>query len=461
VCHPGKLPSDPSTGAGKHRFPGTRPPWHYVILLAGLSTAIAGGQAVALRSRLVFLDEPDYVSLAHNLSSLHLYSSDGVHPTAYRSPGYPLLMSAVALVSESPTAYRLMNASLLGATVVLVYLLGRLLVSPGVALIAAGVFALNPLAVYTAAFIYPQTLAGVLLCGALLVALPVGLRGDHRSRLRPALAGLLFGVLAVTTPPVAAAGLVTAAWLARRARLLTGIMVIAVMAVPVAIWTARNFATLEAVIPVSTNTGGNLLLGNSDGTQPDSGTLSDISAYTDRVRQSTANEAERDRLYREEAVAWVRGHPTEALRLFGQKLVHHFSVSEPMRSQGGTNSYQVLLLAVSFLPVLALALLRLVPTATGRLHPGEGLLAASYAAVTFTIAVAVTRLRYRVPLEPLLALLAASSASALWARWRDRHPLPTAQTALVDRAQRADIPESVLPFGSPREEGGAPKPPPS
>jgi hypothetical protein len=89
-----------------------------VVLMAGTLYALSLG------STLRYPDERDYYAIASNLVANGQFSIDGHTPTAFRAPGYPLVLALVGLVHPSVALMRLVNV---GALAVAILLLGRIL----------------------------------------------------------------------------------------------------------------------------------------------------------------------------------------------------------------------------------------------------------------------------------------------------------------------------------------------
>ena len=67
---------------------------HAQVWVAPIVLLVAGGAySLLLGNTLRFPDEQDYYLLAQNLIAHHSFTLDGVRPTAFRTPGYPLLLA--------------------------------------------------------------------------------------------------------------------------------------------------------------------------------------------------------------------------------------------------------------------------------------------------------------------------------------------------------------------------------
>jgi 4-amino-4-deoxy-L-arabinose transferase-like glycosyltransferase len=388
-----------------------------------LNLLLAGGYAIRLGRAVRFHDEQVYLDIVNSLGYDHGYSVDGVVPTAYRPPGYLFLLLPFHLASGgSIVALRMVGVLALAGTVWFVYLLGRRAHTPATGAIAAVVVACYPLLIFTATTLYPQVPALFLL----LVTVEMSARAlpeNGRARLGYALfAGLVAGMLIITVPTfgVTAVGLV--AWLAwrRRAsgRKISGGTVVALilaMAVLPGVWCVRNAIVMHAFVPVSTNDGFNLLLGNSPDTRADSGTDVNIDRYTTFASAHRYDEVQADHYFAGQAMSWIGQHPGSAAELYVEKVVNNFSYSDDLATASQGSLPQDVVSAVSYYPILLLALVRLALYRRWRLTPTEKLIAWTIVVNVLLLAVFFTRIRFRVPLDALTVVLAASTITHLLA----------------------------------------------
>lgn len=395
-----------------------------------LSVVLAGGYALLLGDQLRYYDEQEYASLARSLAEGHGFSYDNVHPSAYRPPGYPLLLGAAYLsTSGSVLGMRLVGVLALAGTVWLVYLLGRRAHSRAVGALASLIVACYPLLVYTSTTLYPQVPAVCLL----LLQIELALRATTAKGMAPTryrwtctvTAGFAGGLMALTVPthgPSAAAVILWLAWRHRRSidrrsiYQVLAVMTIAVAVLPVA-WGVRNAVELHALVPVSTNTGMNLLLGNSEHVTPGAGRASDISDYTQQAAALQLDEVEQNQYYTQAALGWISEHPRKAITLYLGKVVNTFSFSNELATPGQSSTTKDLLSALTYYPLLALSLVRVLLMRRWPLRPVEKLFVGLVIANVLLQALFFTRLRFRVPLDVLTILLAATAMGYIL-RWR-------------------------------------------
>ena len=207
--------------------------------------------------------------------------------------------------------------------------LARRIAGPIAATLAAPAVALFPLGFYTAGAFYPQALGGALVMGGLvaLVQIP-GARHPYRLA---AAAGLAFGALLVTIPPLATVLIVGVVWLAftdRRVR--TVLLVLGLAALIPLGWTARNLVVMHEPVLGSTNNGLNLLLGNSPDAAPRKGVATNTTPFEDVAdalgyTDDPAHEVQRDAYLRDQAIDWIKAHPGDAAVLYVGKTVNYFT----------------------------------------------------------------------------------------------------------------------------------------
>src|SRR4051794_38750339 len=90
-----------------------------VMLLGGIAYALELGDSLR------YPDERDYVELATNLAHSGRFTRDGHTPTAYRAPGYPLLLAVFIGVGAPVRVLRVVNMAALAVSVWLVAQIAR------------------------------------------------------------------------------------------------------------------------------------------------------------------------------------------------------------------------------------------------------------------------------------------------------------------------------------------------
>lgn len=369
-----------------------------VTLTLGLGLVYALGVGIPLR----FADERKYLELARSIADEWVYAF-GSRPTAYQPPGWPTFLAVFHRLGVGVAGFHALNFGLLALAIVLLHRLGGVWGSGGAGAVAAALAAGYPLLFFTATTLYPQILAAVLLVlGVLLVA-----ERERTAPRRAALAGVVFGALLLTVPTLGILVGVVALWMLwPTPRPLRSVAVMLTVAgLLVGGWTARNYQTFGQLVPISTNGGFNLLLGNSPDTRSNSGTNVDLSRYR-KTAQGLA-ELDTDRFFRGAALRHMRDRPGRTARLYVGKLANHFVARDQLATEGQASRLSQLVLLLASSSLFALFLLRLALWRRLRPSPLETLIISLYLAGAGTYAVFFTRARFRVPLDLLLCLLVA------------------------------------------------------
>lgn len=393
-----------------------------------LNVLLTGGYAVLVGDELRFGDERDYVALIRSLAEGDGYTPDGVTPSAYRPPGYPLLLLPAYLATGGNVlAMRFVGVLAMAGSVWLVYLLGRRMRSSAAGALAAVVLAGYPLLIYTASTLYPQVPSLFLL----LFMIETGLRASpdelppRRCWGAAALSGTAAGLLVLTVPTFAPSVAIFLGWLAWRHRRAAtrrfayralALLVITAALAPSA-WCVRNALQFGAFIPFSTNTGVNLLLGNSENVTAGGGRVSDISRYENQAIAWNLDEVAQNRFYTNAALDWIAAHPRDAAVLYAGKVLNTFSFRNELATPEQADPRKDIVSAASYYPVLALAALRLLLSRRWPMHPLEKLSLTLIIVNVALLAMFFTRLRLRLPLDGLTILLAATAVAHLLRQW--------------------------------------------
>lgn len=390
------------------------------IVIAALIVFAVTGIALSIHSGSVlrYPDEREWTRLGMNLAAHHSFSFDGIHPTASRPPGYPLFLALPLLIGVGNLGLRLIHVALFLISAVLLSLLARRLYSNFVAAISVLLVICYPILLYVSTLLLPQTLGTTLLLLGfwLLVGIP------EPSQWRIALSGFAFSLLILTIPTflfVTAGFFAWLLWKCRGYRRRSLLFILPIFLV-LGSWSVRNYMSFHAVFFVATNGGENLLLGNSENSTMISGSYTDISRYT--AAATNMSEVDADRYYRIAAKHWIESHPAAAARLYLEKFVQFFSykertVTEDFATQAEQPTWRNLIMLLTYGPLLLLFLSRIVLSRRWPLSDVEILLIGMYFLSASTSAIFVPRIRYRLPMDWLLLLLAAGMIQRLFERF--------------------------------------------
>jgi 4-amino-4-deoxy-L-arabinose transferase-like glycosyltransferase len=436
-----------------------------------LSTALAVVLITALVVRLVFWvavvgfdttgwgDEPDYHTIASSIAAGEGFRGlEGV-PTATRPPLYPIALGGLySLTGPNTDAGRALQVALGVLIVLFVYLLAARLFSKKVALIAAGLAAVNPGLVYLSALLMTENLYILLLLGLFLVVLE-DLTSGRVSYVRFAAGGVLAGLTALARPTAFVFALAVPALalagerenVRRRVRASALFIVLALLVI--APWPIRNQAALGEWVTFTTHGGITFYESNNR-------LVNDVPAFRGSVvlprtavprwdELADLDEVELDR--QAWAMGWefVRENPELLPRMAGWKFARFWRFDSGLRLQPTTDAVAgpqgIASLATSidlglvyWAIVIPFFLLGLV--ATFRLRRDLVLL---YAVIVVHTLLAVAfhgSIRARAPVEPVITIFAA--AAAVWAVEAHKKRRRGATPASV-RTERTGKPEDV------------------
>ena len=323
------------------------------------------------------------------------------------------------LFGASNTALRLFNATGLIVSQLFLFLLVRRIASDGTAAIAVLLSLAYPVLFYSATVLFPQTLgAALLLCGIWLLfdQRPLGI-------LTAVGAGIVWAALILTIPTFLILTVVLSLWLFwrrpdfRRVALPFAAPAIILLGA----WSARNNAVFHTPTFVATNSGVNLLLGNSENATADTGSSADISRYTAVGHQMP--EPERNKYYSDSAKQWVRKNPKQALLLYRAKLFRYFGFVDKTAADdhsttlsGDEQPWREIIMIVTYGPLLLLFLARIAMSVRLPMSQEEACLTALYFVNALFSAVFFTRIRFRLPMDWLLLAIDAGMIALIAAR---------------------------------------------
>lgn len=180
-------------------------------------------------------------------------------------------------------------------------------------------------------------------------------------------------------------------------------------------WWIRNAVVLGEFVPLTTGSAENLYLGNNPH-NPEAGIdwASDVEPDVVARIRALPNEIERQRAFGTQAMDYIKADPSAFVEAAAKKFLRFWNIVPNAREFSST-IYRIVS-AASFGPVLLLALI-----CVARQWQQWRRLSPLYLIVgyfTFVHVVTVASLRYRLPIEPILILLAAEPLASLLDRLR-------------------------------------------
>ena len=366
-------------------------------------------------------DQLEYLQLGRNLLAHHelrMFDSQ-LNDTlyAYRMPGYPIL---IALSGGNVVVVRVVQSILDTSTVLAGYLLAIRWFGvryKSRALFAAAIVALNPFLIFFSSLVLSETLFTCLLAWGM-----VGLSGRlFRSRV----IGALLLVVSIYVRPGAIGlpvilGLVGAVAmqdyilaLRTRWKLPVGTSMLLLTLLVLLPWAYRNQMKLGTWIWTTTNAG----FTEYDGFNPDADGSSNQSHFRSWPELKDLNEVQRSEYLHDLARQWAGQNPGKVVTLAGKKIARTWSVVPLSAEYGGNLKYVLVGLCYS-LPLFILTIWGVLSGVhTTRISRGIQLFLL-LPAIYFTVVHAITvgSLRYRIPSEVGMAVVAASGAGFIRAK---------------------------------------------
>ena len=328
-------------------------------------------------------------------------------------PAFPVFLAAVFKVFGVGLTQAVAAQVVLGAaTAVLVYYLARHYFGNKTAFIAAAIFSVHPVYVWTSRVVLSETLATFLVAAALLAYA----RASRGSAAYAVVTGLLLAATALCRSALLVVALVWTAGSAfyRRGggavRVRTVALVAAAFLALTGLWTYRNYRVFGAFVPSTLNAGQILYEGNmrlAGGDVPTSVALRRSPEFAERVGPywgTPRADLEYDRFYREKAFELLGRYRLRFARSLPGRFVHFFSPAPTARKRV---PFVVWIVVGGLLTVAAWAGILLFRRPASRTFA----LLAPVAAVALTHVVLKPLLRFRVPVEFILIIFAAAFAA--------------------------------------------------
>jgi 4-amino-4-deoxy-L-arabinose transferase-like glycosyltransferase len=363
--------------------------------------------SIFMGSRLPYPDEQWYFNdYAQNLAKLHMFSLDGVIPTAFHPPVYPLFLGLIVSLGLGITTARLMNflAMYIGM-LCLYYLLENWsykLASLIVVILVMGYLVLF----YTAGTLYPQTFATLFFIIAMLFYWKKPFSYGNAI-----LSGFSLGIAILTIPTflfVPFFFVIFSILFRKDGWAKLGLLLIMVFLV-ISTWSVRNYQVFNRFELISSNFGTNFLIGNNPATSPNNGpaAISGVTQTIEKADQLGLDEFQRNKFYTKQALEFIQNDPVHYLTLYLLKVANYFNFHNQLLTASESSLAKDLVMLLTFGSFLPLAILRIVLFRKYPFSQLEGFLILLYICSAFVSAIVFTRIRYRLPFDYLLITFVA------------------------------------------------------
>ena len=351
-----------------------------------------------------------------------------------RPPGFPALLALFRFVGDNYATAALLLSLLGVTTVLLTYQVALRLVGARAAVVAAWWLALSPLHVIESSFLLTEIAFATFVLAALLTLLPSSDRSDRISTTRWIGAGLLMAVATFIRPislylpfVVLLLGVITVK--SGRRRLLTGILpFVAAFALPIGAWVGHNYAK-TGVATFSTIQGANLALYRAVGAMTEQDHVS-VQEARQEMRRLVAIHTSADMNPAEvaevqtavgirEILERPRGYAQSSIKGLGRTLVGPGTADIERRlSAGALEALRLPLIGLSLISASAMSMLS-VWAILRAIRRRERFLIIAIVPLLYLILVGSGHeadSRFRMPLEPLLTILAGSVVVSVLSR---------------------------------------------
>jgi len=415
---------------------------HQVIVISIITLTLITGffYSYHVGNHFNYQDEREYYAVAKNVVEQNLYSNNGVNSTSKRPPGYPLFLIPFIYIGLPVYMLRFVNFILLALAIYMIY---RLLLhnsSPFSAVLGPVLMLGYPVLFYTAGTLYPQILAGCIFLIILYYS------NNKSSRfIVMAVYGILLPYLVITVPIYLFVLLFLLFWSAlfRESKQFKRLLIAVLATVCFSgIWSYRHYRVYDQFVFLATNSGVNLLLGNSENTTPNSGLTTDISRYRDEVRNRGYNHAEANDYYKSEAIKWIMANKGAALKLYCLKALNYFNYHNELYTKTESSGAKDLVMLASYGPLLIIFLIRLLSFKLFRITRFEAQVILIYIYSAFCYAIFFTRIRFRIPFDLLLLYVVAGFLGEVIVRWRETRIL-TKKLTHSNQHQPDQLPEPL------------------
>jgi 4-amino-4-deoxy-L-arabinose transferase-like glycosyltransferase len=385
-----------------------------LLFLAAVALALRVVALIFVNDQFRAADTALYVTIASNILSGKGYSVNS-HPTLIVTPVYPIFLATLFLLGgQNLLLVRIVQAVLGSVTALIVYRIARSLFSSKIALWAGFIFALHPWVIYWTGFILTETVFVFLFCCSALCFVKMMKAPSTRIAVG---VGAFFGLTALCRPIgllVFTALILVSPLLFPNLRRKWPFLAIAVVTLLLCLspWIVRNYQVFGAFIPTSMEKGYNLYRGNNPAALLEYGEPESGHDFLPSLNGMT--EAQIDTYLQTLAIQYIYHNPLRFVELSINRFYLYWSPIYPTYSLAHDIVNSILYLPLYFLALFALL----------KLYKGkQGLFWFFLAFLIVPTLVHSTTIvdldqRFRLPLQPFLAILAAYGLASTRVRLR-------------------------------------------
>lgn len=376
-----------------------------VIILIAFFWITAIAYSIYLGDNLRFPDEIKYFHVyGQNIATLNIFSVDGINPTAYTPPLYPLIIGFLIMIGSGIIGVRLLNFLALFLILIVIYKFLDKQSYKYSPIISVTLILGYPVLFYTAGTLYPQMI------GSLFLVLAVYFYWESFLSVKNTIfTGVFLGLAILTIPTFlfVLPFMIIFAFLYQKKILTKMILLVGITILTIFPWVIRNYIVFDRFIIFSSNVGTILLLGNSAATTPnDSPTaLAGIENYFVEAENQGLNEFEKNKFYFYSAVNLVLNDPLHYMGLYLQKVVNYFNFRNELATKSESSPLRDLIMLITYGFLILVASTRLLFSKIFKFSQLELFLLLLYLSSAFVSAILFPRIRYRLPFDFFLIIL--------------------------------------------------------
>lgn len=390
-------------------------PRKFLLVIFVLSLVLRLIFIFSLENKFYFSD-----SLAYEDCAMNILEGRGFGDFK-RAPLYPLWVALVYFVAggKSILVLRILD-SLIGALIcVVVYMLGKEVFNHRIGVIAAVISVFYPMFIFLSGLQYPTVL------GTLLVTLAVycSVMIFRRNKIYfSVLAGLSFGLATMAIVPAATLIIAALLWLlfvtdfGFKSKIAHSGMILTAILLPLLPWTVRNYVYHDKLVPIRDDTVRKMLLFEENGVNRKS-----TVGAEEKLKSIYQNPETFLRHFKENFLNFFRVAPSKYLASADPNYnlrIHEKDQRIVKVNKFSVSQFSYVIVALAFAPILFFAVFGLV--LSGPCWRNSLLL--FFITITFAITYAFFygKVRYRIPVEPLMIVFAAHGFRTVLALARKR-----------------------------------------
>jgi len=184
-------------------------------------------------------------------------------------------------------------------------------------------------------------------------------------------------------------------------------------------WLIRNKKVFNKSLLITTNGGYNFWMGNNPSTKASTGNSVKIPDYLSQQLSEAKSETEKDRIFFQDAFQIIKKDPLRFIHLTIIKALNLWRFYPSPDT--GYKIFPILskiLSVMTYTPISMLALCGFILCWSQKRE--VVLLLLLFISLTMTYAIFITKVRFRLPLDPYLIILASYSINTIWEYWKNK-----------------------------------------